>query len=223
MITYSATNCLFPTGWFAQIRQPYMSGLCFLCELRIPVNSFPVWTALPSQSTTSWSDPRLSSAFLLVVSDCLPAGLPQEQIGSPKSLHVSLNARHAFCEPRQTLRELTNPFSLCRLPVTRDCRHLLLYGSHRCTDNEAISSLQEVRTSLRSPGALPGWLTLFPVYASMMSFGRWCQKFVSLSCRLVEVAGIPASTPRFSLFDGNFSNRPQRPPSSLQHSVWVAG
>ena len=41
MITYSATNCLFPVGRFAQIRQPCMSGLCFLCELRIPVSSFP--------------------------------------------------------------------------------------------------------------------------------------------------------------------------------------
>ncbi len=41
--------------------------------------------------------------------------------------------------------------------------------------------------------------------------------------RLIEVAGIPSSTPRFSLFDGNSSNRPERPPSSLQHSVRMAG
>ena len=33
----------------------------------------------------------------------------------------------------------------------------------------------------------------------MMLFGRWCQMFVSLKDRLVEVADIPASTPRFSL------------------------
>jgi hypothetical protein len=42
MITYSATNCLFPADRLAQIYQPSMSGLCFLCELRIPVNSFPM-------------------------------------------------------------------------------------------------------------------------------------------------------------------------------------
>jgi hypothetical protein len=41
MVTYSATKCLFPAGRFAQIRQPSMSDLCFLCELRIPVSSFP--------------------------------------------------------------------------------------------------------------------------------------------------------------------------------------
>ena len=41
MITYSATNCLFPAVRFAQIHQTSMSGLCFLYELRIPVNSFP--------------------------------------------------------------------------------------------------------------------------------------------------------------------------------------
>jgi hypothetical protein len=35
-------------------------------------------------------------------------------------------------------------------------------------------------------------------------FDSWCQRFVSLLaiCRLVVVAGIPSSTPRFSLKDG---------------------
>ena len=58
-------------------------------------------------------------------------------------------------------------------------------------NNGAISRLQEVRTSL--------WPTSFPVYASIVLFSRRYQNFVSLTGRLVEVAGIPASTPRFSL------------------------
>ena len=67
-------------------------------------------------------------------------------------------------------------------------------------NNGAISRLQEVWSSL--------WPTSFPVYASMMLFESWCQRFVfDASAPLVEVAGIPASTPRFSLFDGNSSNR----------------
>jgi hypothetical protein len=41
MITYSVTHGLFSAVRFAH-SQPSMSGLCFLCELRIPVNSFPV-------------------------------------------------------------------------------------------------------------------------------------------------------------------------------------
>ncbi len=42
MITGSATSCLFPAGRFAQIVRPDMSELCFLCELRISVSSFPM-------------------------------------------------------------------------------------------------------------------------------------------------------------------------------------
>jgi hypothetical protein len=42
MITCSATNRLLPTVRLAQFIRPYMSELCFLCGLRIPVSSFPV-------------------------------------------------------------------------------------------------------------------------------------------------------------------------------------
>jgi len=41
MITHLATSCLFPAVRLAQFIRPCMSDLCFLCELRIPVSSFP--------------------------------------------------------------------------------------------------------------------------------------------------------------------------------------
>jgi hypothetical protein len=41
MITHLATSCLFPAVRLAQFIRPCMSDLYFLCELRIPVSSFP--------------------------------------------------------------------------------------------------------------------------------------------------------------------------------------
>jgi len=45
------------------LARPCISGQCSLCGLRLPVSPFPVWTALPSQSTTGWSDPRKVIGF----------------------------------------------------------------------------------------------------------------------------------------------------------------
>ena len=42
MITHWVTSCMFPAVRLAQFIRPCMSELCFLCELRISVSSFPV-------------------------------------------------------------------------------------------------------------------------------------------------------------------------------------
>lgn len=42
------TFLLFSAVRFAPFIRPYMSGSCFLCRLRIPVNPFPTWPAFPS-------------------------------------------------------------------------------------------------------------------------------------------------------------------------------
>ena len=75
-----------------------------------------VWANLtPDSLRLSYLMFRIAYLFPNVV-DTYQCTLVQEHFGSPKFLYVSLDTRHAFCEPRQTLRKLTLSFSLCRLP-----------------------------------------------------------------------------------------------------------
>jgi len=137
-------------------------------------------------------------ASLLDVSFSLPT-LRQELAGLPSSCAFLSTHATLFADPGRPSESSPNRFLCIGFWAVKTIAICFGVDCSTDTNHGAISSLQKVRSSL--------WPMSFPVYASMMSFARWCQKFVSLSCRLVEVAVIPNSTPRFSLFDGNFSNR----------------
>jgi len=205
MITYSATNCVFPAVRLAQFTVPACTA-CVSCASYVSL-SVPFPSERRYRLRVLWTDPTPEGHWLSYLSFriCLPphgGTIRVSQVLVRFSRHMPrffVNpGRPSENSPNRSLRvgfQTVNTVAICTCAAL--CRR---------RNNEAISRLQEVRTSL--------WPMSFPVYASMMLFGRWCQKFVSLFApqpcgvsRLVEVAGIPSSTPRFSLFDGHFSNR----------------
>ena len=138
-------------------------------------------------------------ASLLDVSVCLPA-LRQERSGLPSSCAFLSTHATLFVDPGRPSESSPRRFLCIGFWAVKTIAICIWTIGTVTPNNGAISRLQEVRSSL-----LP---TSFPVYASMMLFESWCQRFVfGASAPLVEVAGIPSSTPRFSLFDGNSSNR----------------
>lgn len=74
----------------------FVSSPCFLCELRSPVTPFPMWSALPPQSTMERSDsplPIRCPSFGLV-----HPTLNRETAGSPRFL-ASLFLRATLSDP----------------------------------------------------------------------------------------------------------------------------
>ena len=147
-----------------------LSGVCFLCRLRSPVVPFPMWSALPPQSTMRRSDspwpigrppyrwytlPRLRRR---------PWGLP----GSSTSLFL----RAALSDPGRSPR-ISPMRSLC---VGFRCGNAVA----TCSSVDEAELLVGVRSPL--------WPTGFSVYASNVLFG-------SSRCRalLLTLSGRDAS------------------------------
>lgn len=135
----------------------------------------------------------------------------QEQSGSPKFLTFLLTHATPFVNPGRPSESSPKRF-LCVGFWAVEPIAICFDGNFHRRNNEAISGLRET--------------TVFPVayVIPCVRFNDVVQSLMSDVCvwpltPLVEAADIPASTPRFSLCDGYSSNRPERPPSSLQHSV----
>jgi len=131
----------YRTGLFKQsrIRNITLSAIPY-SEVRPAIPALHVRTGFPVQATTACqplphtcTEPQVLcvngspvSEYYRLIRPPRVIGLPTwcfglaylflEPLGSPKFLRVSLDTRHAFCEPRQTLGKLTKKtLSLCRL------------------------------------------------------------------------------------------------------------
>ena len=114
MTTRVVIKSLFPANRLAQFVRP---------KVRVV---FPLRVAYPCQLLPHVNGVTVSEYYELIrpppvfgFPTCrfgLPTCLAAGTFGSPKFLSVSLKTCHAFCEPRQTLKELTKAFSLCWFP-----------------------------------------------------------------------------------------------------------
>ena len=132
--------------------QPFVSGSCFLYGLRSSVAPFPMWSALPPQSTMGRSDSPLPIGWPSFSWYTLPS--QRRQWGLPGSWHLSSCVPRSLtpADPRGSHRErslcvgfrLGNAVAACSCNVTR------------------LNCFGEAQSPLRPTG--------FSVYASDISF-----------------------------------------------------